>query len=282
MNLSNRTRGVAPTPSQAVGFVAMVAVLYFIGGALLLPAFGEAGIAISEWMLLLVPALFFLRSGRFDVRSTLSLRRPPSGALGAATVLVLGAIPLGWLIGWLQSFVIPVPPDLVEGLDQLVTADSPGRFLWLLFLLALTPAICEEVVFRGVLLGGTRALEPWRIVTLNGVVFGLFHVSFETVVRFLPTAYLGVVIAWAVWRTGSLFVGMLMHLLNNALIVVVASVPIARQLIIDPEAPPPLWLVALAVLFFGVGMRLLRLENPPEVMEARCDGTTSGPTEGAT
>ncbi len=119
------------------------------------------------------------------------------------------------------------------------------------------------------------------MVLLNGVVFGLFHVSFETVVRFIPTAYLGVVIAWAVWRTGSLFVGMLMHFLNNAMIVVVASVPIARQLITDPEAPPPWGLVVLAVLAFGTGVRMLRLANPHEEMGTMCDGATSGPAEGA-
>lgn len=273
MNRSpTQSYSAAPTQAQAVGFVAMVAVLYLVGGALLISGLGEPGIAIAEWTLLLVPTLLFLRSGRFDVRNTLSLRRPPKGSIGAATVLVLGAIPLGWLIGWLQSFVLPVPTELVESLDQLVTADTPRRFIWLLFLLAVTPAVCEEVVFRGVLLGGTRALEPWRVVTLNGVVFGLFHLSFETVVRFLPTAYLGVVIAWVVWRTGSLFVGMLMHFLNNAMIVVIASVPAARRLIVDPEAPPPLVLVLLAVLLFSLGVRMFLGGARSELVAMESDG----------
>ena len=62
-------------------------------------------------------------------------------------------------------------------------------------------------------------------VLLNGVMFGAFHLSFETVIRFLPTAWLGIVIAWAVWRTASIWTGVLMHLVNNASIVLLASMP---------------------------------------------------------
>ena len=73
------------------------------------------------------------------------------------------------------------------------------------------------------------------------VVFGAFHLSFETVIRFVPTATLGMVIAWAVWRTGSIWVGALMHFLNNGAIVVLASAPAMQELFADPDAPPPWW-----------------------------------------
>jgi len=124
-------------------------------------------------------------------------------------------------------------------------------------ILALTPALCEEIVFRGVLLGGTRTLEPWRMIALNGLVFGAFHLSFQTVIRFLPTAMLGALIAWAVWRTGSLWVGTLMHFLNNATIVVLTSLPVVRETFSDPEAPPPLWLVPIGALALGVGLLVI-------------------------
>ena len=98
---------------------------------------------------------------------------------------------------------------------------------------------------------------------LNGVVFGAFHLSFETVIRFLPTATLGIVIAWAVLRTGSIWVGALMHFLNNGTIVVLASTPSLREAFSDPEAPPPLWLVPLGVITAAVGVRILSSEPPP-------------------
>jgi len=132
---------------------------------------------------------------------------------------------------------------------------------WLLLLLAVTPAICEETVFRGVLLGGTRSLTPWRAILLNGLVFGAFHLSFGTAFRFLPTAWLGIVIAWAVWRTGSLWVGALMHFLNNGTIVILASVPALSAAFDDPKAPPPLWLLPLAGLALVAGAAILNRPN---------------------
>ena len=67
-----------------------------------------------------------------------------------------------------------------------------------------------------------------RVALLNGLVFGVFHVSFESVFRFLPTAWLGAVLAWAVLSTSSIWVGALMHFVNNGAVVLIASVPTLR------------------------------------------------------
>lgn len=247
-----------PPPTAALLFVAGLAVLFVPGGLALQLWLGPAGLPAAEWLLLLAPALLFVRLGGYDGAATLSLVRPSGRALVGSALLVVGATPVAWAIGWLQSFVLPVPPGMAEAMEELVTARTPARLVWLLFALALTPALCEEAVFRGVLLSSTRLLPAWRAVLLNGVVFGAFHLSFEAPVRFLPTAWLGIVIAWAVLMSGSLWTGVLMHLLNNASIVLLASAPSTSGLVTDPDAPPPLWLAALAAVALGAGVRVLR------------------------
>ncbi|MHB1193294.1 MAG: CPBP family glutamic-type intramembrane protease [Longimicrobiales bacterium] len=258
-----------PTPTAAVYFVAGVAVLFVPGGLGLAAWLGEPGVVASEWLLLLLPALLFVRTGGYDSAATFQLRRPAPKALAAGVLLVGGATPVAWAIGWVQGFVLPVPPELEEAMRNLVTAHTPGRLAWLLLAVALTPALCEEAVFRGVLLSSTRHLPAWRAVLLNGVVFGAFHLSFESPVRFLPTAWLGIVIAWAVLRSGSVWTGVLMHLLNNATIVLLASAPSVSGLVTDPDAPPPLWLVAMGMLSLAAGAELLGGEAPR--------GTAEGP-----
>lgn len=255
--LRARPSGRVPDPRAAVLFVAVLAAVFFWGGIALQVSQGERGLLASEWLLLFVPAVLFVRLGGYDVRRTLSLRAPGPRALVGALLLIGGAAPVAWLIGWLQTFFLPIPWEVLEGLEELVTADSPSRLVWLLLLLAVTPAVCEEIVFRGVLLGGTRRLATWRVVLLNGVVFGAFHLSFETVIRFLPTAWLGIVITWAVLRTGSIWAGALMHLLNNGTIVLLASVPALREIFADPNAPPPLQLLPVAALSLYAGVRVL-------------------------
>ena len=250
--------GRVPEPPAALGFIALVAVLFFYGAIRLQGLLGEHGVLAAEWLLLFVPALLFVVIGRYDARRTLSLRLPTSRALFGATLLALGALPLIWLIGWLQTFVLPVPREVLEGLQELMTAESLARGAWLLLVLAVTPAFCEEIVFRGVLLGSTKTLGPWRLVVLNGLVFGAFHLSFQTAIRFLPTALLGGLIAWVVWRTKSIWVGVLMHFFNNATIIALTSWESTRETFSDPEIAPPLWLVLGSAITVGVGIRFIQ------------------------
>jgi sodium transport system permease protein len=237
--------------------VAGVAVVFVIGGVALEAALGEMGIFVAEWLLLLGPSLLFVALGGFDARRTLSLGLPSAAGWAAALLMAAGALPVAWLIGWLQTRVLPVPADTVNALERLVSAHTPARIAWTLLLVALTPAVCEEAVFRGVLLGGTRSLTPWRVVVLNGVVFGAFHLSLDTPIRFLPTAWLGIVMAWTVLRTRSVWTGVLMHFLNNGTIVLLASVPVLQGTLTDPDAPPPVWLIPLAVLCLAAGLHML-------------------------
>ena len=63
-------RGV-PEPATVLGFVALIAVLFFFGGLWLQNRFGESGLLAAEWLLLLVPSLLFVELGGFDLRRTL-------------------------------------------------------------------------------------------------------------------------------------------------------------------------------------------------------------------
>ena len=265
-----------PSARSALYFVAGIAVVFFWVGTLFLVLMGEKGMVLAEWLLLFLPALVFVRWSGGDLRTSLSLRRPSVAGVAGGLLLVVGATPVGWLLAWLQTLVFPVPWEMLEGMERMLAADSPGPLLWLLVAVAVTPAVCEEIVFRGVLLGATRHLAPWRFLLLNGLVFGAFHLSLETWIRFLPTAWVGIVIAWAVWRTGSLFIGMLMHLVNNGVIVLAAAQPLPDE-VTDPAAPPPLWLVPVALLALAAGLRITaELPGGPE--PASMDQPTSEAT----
>jgi sodium transport system permease protein len=235
-----------------------VALLYFYVGRGLQMGRGEQGILLSQWLLLALPAVLFALLGPYNVKRTLALRAPPVRALVAAVLIILGGIPFGWMIGWLQSFVLPIPEEFLNALQQLVSAGDTRRFLWLLLLVAVTPAICEELVFRGVLLQGLgREMPMARAIAVSALIFGAFHLSTETVIRFLPTAWLGALLGYVVWHTRSILAAMLMHFLNNAVVVAAVSIPAIRDRFADPQSPPPWVLVAAAPVLLVVGLRLL-------------------------
>jgi sodium transport system permease protein len=247
-----------PRGAEALAFVALVALLYFHLGTALQARFGERGLLYSEWLLLFVPAVLLLSAGPFDARRALALRRPSARGLLAALLIALGGIPLGWAIGWLQLRFFQIPAETFEALQKLVTATDLPRFLWLLLLVAVTPAICEETVFRGVLLQSLSGeARMWKSVTLTALVFGAFHLSGETAIRFLPTAWIGLLMGVVVWRTRSIFASMLMHFVNNGFAVLVVSLPGLERVLFRNAVQPNWMLVAVAPLLIAAGVWLL-------------------------
>jgi sodium transport system permease protein len=247
-----------PGPRATLVFVAVVAVVYFYSAARLQVGLGEVGLLVSEVTLLLLPALLFLRLGGYNAVKTLSLRAPSGKNLLAALLIIAGGTPLAWFLTWLQGFVLPMPREFLEGMSDFLTAGTPGRVVWLLALVALTPAICEEFLFRGVLLAGTRRhLSPLKVILLNGLIFGAFHVPSATIYRLLPSATLGILLAWVVLRTRSIWPGMLMHFVNNGSIVILATSPWILERFSDPNQGPPLWLILPALVSLVVGGVLL-------------------------
>jgi sodium transport system permease protein len=258
-------RTALPSAGAAVGLVLFVGLLFFYGARLLGVRAGETGILISQWAFLAAPALLFVLVGRYEARATLALRAPPLRGVGAAVLIAAGGIPIGWFIVWLQGFVLEIPYEFLQAMQRMLTADTPGRVLWLLLVVAVTPAICEELVFRGVLLHGLRTrTTAARSILLSAAVFGAFHLSSESALRFLPTLWLGLLLGLVVWRTRSLFAGMLMHFLNNGVVVLLLAAPGLGELLGLGGTQPPWLFVAIAPLLLLAGVRLLpRREAEP-------------------
>jgi sodium transport system permease protein len=255
---SGGLEGTTPSIRSAVGLVVLVAFLYLVGGIPFQLAFGEVGLLLSQLLLMGLPPVLYCVIRDYDLVRTFSIRLPTASQLAGGLVLLATGLVIAWFLAWAQSLVTPVPTEYMEAMAAFITADSPARFLWLIALVAVVPAISEELVFRGVLLSGFRSRAPaWAAVILTGLLFGLFHLSPATGFRVLPTAWMGMVLAWVVIASGSLPLAILLHFVNNALIVVLASAASTRGFVTDTETAPPFLLLALALAGFAWGLILL-------------------------
>lgn len=82
---------------------------------------------------------------------------------------------------------------------------------------ALIPALVEELVFRGWILGSLRPFGERRALLLSALIFGLMHMNLTQA----PFAFmLGLLFGFIFLRTGRLWPGMAVHFLNNAMSVV--------------------------------------------------------------
>src|SRR5690606_3778296 len=138
-------------------------------------------ILASQLLLLGTPAVAFAKLMGSRPTRTLGLQVPSPRQLVGGILLSAGGLPVAWMLGWLQSFVLDIPEAFLVAFEQLIRAETATEVAWLILLVAVTPAICEELVFRGVLLGGLSSRLPaLSSVGISAILFGLFHLSNET------------------------------------------------------------------------------------------------------
>jgi membrane protease YdiL (CAAX protease family) len=93
--------------------------------------------------------------------------------------------------------------------------DTFFNYILAIFIIALLPAVFEEVLFRGIILKGILNLGTVWAVLSCGILFALFHQNpTQTVYQFIN----GVVFALLAVRAGSIIPTMIMHFVNNAYI----------------------------------------------------------------
>lgn len=138
----------------------------------------------------------------------------PRGKLLACIVLsgFCIAIAAGWIYEygytWMTGSPSPVQPTVP--LIQNIFKTAP--ILSVLCIAVLVP-IAEEIIFRGLLDNALqRYLRPWFSIAVTALLFALIHLQPE----FMPQLFfMGVVLGWTKYKTGTLWAPVLLHILNN-------------------------------------------------------------------
>ncbi len=219
--LSRRLMRPAPRPGVAMA-VLLTAVIFplsfFWQTSLTTPDMSPqrlAGMTISLMLLCyLLPPLVVAWYTRLDLRETFSLR-PPSARSWLGTCLVAATAPvLSVALAHLVTDWLPQSQEVLKLMSEQEHRMLALPTVWLLFTVALLPAVCEEMAFRGFLQAGLKAsMRPVWLCVAVGLVFGLFHADLW---RIPTTTVLGIVLTAACYRSGSIFPAMLIHLANNA------------------------------------------------------------------
>ncbi len=150
-------------------------------------------------LLILAPVLMFLANGIFDLSAKINL----------------------WLIpenSWMERVFKPTE-DLAERLTTIMLSPESGLSMFVVFLsIAVIPAFCEELTFRGIVqpLLAKMTKNIHVAVWLTAALFSLIHVQFY---GFLPRMLMGALLGYLVIWSGSLWASILAHFIHNALAV---------------------------------------------------------------
>ncbi len=135
------------------------------------------------------------------------------GLFGGMALAIVANLVSGWLMEWLATFGIP-EPDLPE--TVLPTYSSLAVNL---LSTAVLPAIIEEMIFRGYMLGTLRKHGDGFAVVTTAVLFGVFH---GNILQMPFAVILGLALGYLTVITDCIWPAVLLHFSNNAMAVLLS------------------------------------------------------------
>lgn len=235
---------------------------------------GDTGMKIGQgissiFMFVVPPIVYYYITRKEHPMSDLGFRKLYHPwwlvLIGAAFVFI--TIPVTnllteWNEGMKLGGVFQTLEDTLKALEQtasdvtkqMLNTDTIGGLLFNLFIIALIPAIGEEMTFRGVLQQAmTRKMNPHVGIFLSAAIFSFIHFQFY---GFLPRLFLGMILGYMFYITGSLWTSILMHFLNNACTVLLYYLNNKGVINVDVDhfgATQNVWIIiASAVMTIGL------------------------------
>lgn len=196
-------------------YVAIIAVVLFAVDIFWLPNvlvrwLGGGTSFVCEALLVVISVLLVL-AFRGDLREVFPFRMPDGVKIAGTLVLWFGCFMTAMIVTLFVAWLFPEQMTKMLESGQMGLGESP--FLLEFAMICITPAICEELSFRGVIMGSLKGIKnKWIVIAIVSVLFGAFHGSF---LRFFPTALLGVGMGYLLFETGNMVYNMLFHMVNN-------------------------------------------------------------------
>jgi membrane protease YdiL (CAAX protease family) len=179
----------------------------------------------AEILLLLIPTILATLLVTRSPKAFLQLRVP---SMKVILVSLVGIFSLEQMLQVYSVFqdklenMIPEPVrtsvlevhKVIDDLTRMiVTPRSTNEFFWVIIIVALIPAISEELLFRGfVQRSFQREMKPLQSAVLAGIIFAGFHLN---PFSFIPLAGLGIFLGFIAMRSGSIVTSMTAHFFNN-------------------------------------------------------------------
>jgi membrane protease YdiL (CAAX protease family) len=207
---------------------------------------------VAQLVLMLAPTLWLVRHWHTQgVRSYIRLRPSPFPQVILAVASAVLFFPFNVYFSGLLTEMLNIPHQFVAISQRLFSASTGGEFLFVVLVVAVTPAICEEILFRGYAQRTFERSLGWKSIVLVGILFGLFHMQ---PLGLFSLSGLGLMFGFFFYFGKSLLPGMAAHFTNNFLVV------LSLYLAAGGEAGPlgaghmPLALVVISLPCAGVAL----------------------------
>ena len=276
---------ISPIAAAFIGLIGGFFLYQIVGGLLTLLIFGldvenapVNGIRLmtmaGQILFILLPALLFTKLLYADVTKFFRIKIPSwkevllfTIGIAILTVLLQNYLYIqNYLIEQLANNVpiIKTLKDLLDTLNEyvektygnLLRANNIYEAMLIVLVVAIVPALSEEAMFRGFVQRSFEIkMKPFYAALITAIFFGLNHFN---PYGLIPLIILGLYFGYAAYMSGSIFIPIILHFLNNFTAVMLFFIFGDDELISSSVNKPVelgssfLLLIAMSVLFSGV------------------------------
>ncbi len=241
-NSSDIVPTISPTKAAILGLIVVFIVFQLGGGILAVAIFGfdisNANMNLlrlltigTQILFILFPALLFSKLIYEDVTTIIRLKMPKMKEVGLLSIGMIVLIPLlqeylniqnyiivklaesNMFIKGIKDFLDTLDKYVEQSYTQILTGNNILEMILIVITVAITPAICEELFFRGFVQKSFEfKLKPFWAIFLTALFFGIYHFN---PYGLLPLIVIGMYLGFSVYLTDSIIVSIALHFLNN-------------------------------------------------------------------
>lgn len=223
----------------------------------------QAVTALITFFILPILYITIFRPSYFK-KFKLATKRLPVFLVLAIIIFFMGMPLLAYLVDWNKELTLPAGlkplQDWMENSENMAKVltetiiynKDSASFVVTLLVVALIPGIGEELVFRGIVQNELKDIlkSPTWAIWITGFLFSFIHFQFF---GFFPRMFLGALFGYLYYWSGSIYVSMFVHFMNNALTLVLANMYKQKDISFNPDSSEsiPFYSVIISLIAFS-------------------------------
>lgn len=224
-----------PTDYKAVkmaNITFLFCIIFEVVGIMTILFFGMVGAQMSIYFMTFMFSLFLWRKHKGEIE--IKLKKVEPVKLAQLSAITVCGIPIALCLDYFAGILSSAGADSAEDVNTYPLILS-------LVVFAVVPAVVEEFVFRGVILGAYSKVDVKAGIVISSLFFALLHFSFGSV---MYGFFFGLLFAVIRLSTGNLVYTIIMHCLFNTINVLMSYMRL-------DEIPAVVVFIVFAVALFG-------------------------------
>lgn len=190
----------------------VLGILFFYFGGMAQRREVYSGLLITEYIIILLPNLGYLKLRNLSLKKTLRINNISLKQMGYIVLISVFSYPIAIFFNTLMLTILSFFGEMRPNLIPL--PDNIPMYFFGLFVIALAPGICEEVMFRGTIMNAYGNLGRNKAIIYSAILFGFFHLNLQNLVG---PIFLGLILGITAYKTNSIYASILGHGLNNGI-----------------------------------------------------------------